>query len=211
MPNWCANYAVFKNENEALLQRLVQAYNSGDTMSNFLPCPEELCNTVAGSPQGDEARAENDRKKAQNLAQFGHEDWYGWNVANWGTKWDFGFDATRDRDAAKAKIKTKNNVKVVELGFDTAWEPPLPFYAHLHNNFGFDITAYFFEPGMGFCGTSRNGSAEVVEIREFTPEWVKNNISEPLRKIFNLDEEAEYMQEMNAEEEDEHKSNNNSL
>lgn len=190
MPNWCSNYVIFKNTNELLMQQLVDAYNSGDLMQNFRPCPQELKDTVAGSPAGEEERAENERKKVRNLQQYGHETWYDWQVANWGTKWDVG----KEEYEPEAKIKRKKGVASVELSFNSAWSPPVAFYEYLRTEHGFDIEAYYFEPGVGFCGVIKNDNDQYFDIEEFTPEWLTKNLPAKLLKVFNMIEEAEEMQ-----------------
>lgn len=59
----------------------------------------------------------------------GPNNWYGWNVTNWGTKWDADVaDVVRDGD---------NEWRVV---FSTAWSPPYPVIAtaaHQHPNLRF--------------------------------------------------------------------------
>jgi hypothetical protein len=42
------------------------------------------------------------------------DDWYDWNVANWGTKWD----------AHRPQVERSDGT--VAYVFDTAWSPPLP-------------------------------------------------------------------------------------
>ena len=37
------------------------------------------------------------------------------------------------------------------MGFESAWSPPIYAYEKLQA-LGFQVTAYYWEPGMGFCG-----------------------------------------------------------
>lgn len=194
MPNWCMNIATFENDNEAMLQRLVDAFNSGSTMTDFWPCPQELRDTVSGSlGAGTPEQAELEKKQQSNLEKYGTKDWYDWCVDNWGVKWDFGRDQSSGEP--KAKIKTKNGKKCVELSFSTAWAPPLGFYGYLHDNFGFHVRAYYFEPGMGFIGTTRDGDENTINIREMTQDWLEDNVPEKLCRIFNLYEYAAQCEE----------------
>jgi hypothetical protein len=190
MPNWCSNSVTLKNDNETLLQRFVEAYNDGAVMQAFRPCPQDLIDTVAGSPAGEEERALNEQKKQCNLQQYGHATWYDWNVANWGSKWDFG----RREYEEPIKLQRKNGKACVEIAFDTAWSPPLAFYDYMRAEFGFDINAHYFEPGVGYCGTYKNGHDEFVDIESFTTGWLKKHVPAKLLKVFNMIEEAEEMQ-----------------
>lgn len=193
MPNWCSNYATFEHEDEEMLQQLVDAYNRGGTMQELWPCPQELRDTTAGSVGNGEEQKALEKKQQENRDKYGDAHWYDWCVNHWGTKWDFGYDHHAGR--TKAKIKEKDGRKFVKLGFDTAWSPPLGFYEYLHEHYGFRVKAYYFEPGMGFAGTSKNGSENTIDIREFTEEWLEDNMPEKLCRIFNMYELAAQMAE----------------
>ena len=107
------------------------------------------------------------------------EDWYAHNVANWGTKWDTeaNTDAPIDYDE-DAKLYT------LSIGFDTAWSPPIQFYEHLLEQ-GWTVDAYYFEPGMNFCGTFTEGFDDYYEIPE-TPEEAEENLPEDLEEVFGI-------------------------
>ena len=125
MPNWCSNNLTVEHDDPAMLDKFVKAYNAGN-----------VCETFVGKhPEG--------------------SDWFDWNIANWGTKWDIGFDENTEkqgRHGTKA-ILTNNRVN---CSFDSAWSPPLGLYEKLVED-GFLVHASYFEPGLGFCGTWING------------------------------------------------------
>jgi hypothetical protein len=183
MPNWCANNVIFQHpEDPAQLKAVVKAWNDGALMQSFFPCPEDLINTVSGSVGGSdtEQRAHNARK-IYNERTYGHEDWYGWRTAEWGTKWDVG------RDADAKKIRLKKEATSVNLNFDSAWSPPIEFYAKMHNLRGFDITAYYFEPGVGFCGMWRDGISTEFDLSDaHTKDDIKNIIPQKIIETFDL-------------------------
>lgn len=207
MPNWCSNSVTFEHSNRAELQRLVEAYNDGETMQQLFPCPCDLRDTVAGSlGQGTPEQAALEKKQIENLQQYGAKNWYDWCVDNWGTKWDFGRDV--DHGGQKAEIKTKpDGTAYVELGFDTAWAPPLGFYAHLTAQ-GFRVKAYYFEGGMGFCGVWHDGVDDAIDIREFTQEWLADHVPAKICEVFNLYEQAAEMEATESTWEH-NKTNNN--
>lgn len=83
-----------------------------------------------------------------NLDRFGFSDWYGWRIANWGTKWDVGADDIQVVD---------DSPEYLSLEFYTAWSPPEGIYAALLELFDehkLDVQATWFydEPGMQFAG-----------------------------------------------------------
>lgn len=62
---------------------------------------------------------------AEEIAAYGDQGWYNWNIENWGTKWDVG-----------------GNVEVIEdtdsywhLAFDTAWSAPHEALVELSTQF----------------------------------------------------------------------------
>jgi Ferredoxin-like domain in Api92-like protein len=137
MPNWCNNSITIKHKDPAMIDRVM---NSKDgLLMEFLPTPQELTDTVAGF-LGEDQRAAHEAQQASNIEKYGYKDWYDWNVANWGTKWDVSFDSIEREDA-----------NTVRGSFDSAWAPPVRAYETLCA-MGFAIEAYYNEPGMCFCG-----------------------------------------------------------
>jgi hypothetical protein len=135
-----------------MIKRLVDAYNSGKTMSGFLPCPQELLDRDAPNRETGSA--------TDALAdKYGAVDWYGWALANWGTKWDFGAE---EGDA----VTVDEGSNEVSLGFDTAWSPPIAFYQAMEDKFGFHVRASYFEPGMSFVGEYEGGSDDYFDYDE---------------------------------------------
>ena len=117
---------------------------------------------------------------------------YAWSIENWGVKWDFGRDHHAGDPAAE--VQTKNGKKYVQLSFSTAWAPPNGFYNFIHEQLGFRVKAYFYEPGMGFVGSSKNGIENTINIREMTEEWLADNVPAKICNIFNLFEQAAQME-----------------
>jgi|APGre2960657423_1045063.scaffolds.fasta_scaffold01445_11 hypothetical protein len=59
------------------------------------------------------------------ILEYGAENWYDWNVINWGTKWD-------------CEVLLSDSVKdhrLFDCEFDTAWSPPINFLINLQNKF----------------------------------------------------------------------------
>ena len=71
------------------------------------------------------------------------DGWYHWCINNWGTKWDIGGDG---------EFIEQPDATTLVLKFDSAWSPPIEAYHALEEQ-GFEVAAYFNEPGMAFCGT----------------------------------------------------------
>lgn len=90
------------------------------------------------------------------------EDWYSWNISNWGTKWDFGKDEHDDPAVMKKVVMESGTFYEVSISVNTAWSPPVDFYNHL-TDLGYNVHASYFEPGMAFCGIYHDGYDNYVE------------------------------------------------
>jgi hypothetical protein len=200
MPNWCTNTATFEHDDEEILQSLVDAFNCGQTMNTFWPCPQELKDTTAGYVGDEEKQKELEKKQAENVKKYGSPHWYDWCCDNWGVKWDFGRDQSSGEP--EAKIEENDGKKYVKLSFSTAWAPPISFYDFMCRNLGFRIRAYYFEPGMGFVGTSHDGQEHTINIRELTQEWLEDHVPAKLCEEFNLYEYAAQAEEFEREHND---------
>jgi hypothetical protein len=184
MPNWCQNTVTFKHDDNEKLRRVVTAYNKGALMAEFFPCPEPLRDTIAGAhPAGTPEQAALEEQSRNNVAQFGHANWYDWSVAEWGTKWDVGREKHWDR------VRLKRTATEVKLEFDSAWSPPIEFYEKMHDELGFSITAHFFEGGMGFCGTWDDGEYTLYELAG-NAEQISQRVPKVLLDLFHILEQV---------------------
>ncbi len=183
MPNWCANGITLRHEDPAMIQRAAKAFQEGKFLQEFIPCPAELLETVA-------QMGTNDAEKA-NRDKYGYSSWYDFNVANWGTKWDV--------ESSNVEIEDANTVTA---GFDSAWAPPIRAYEQLMD-LGFDLVAFYYEPGMQFVGKWDNGSDYCVEYGGQTSETVRDMIGEELDDYFAISENMAEWEAENAEEDQE--------
>jgi len=79
------------------------------------------------------------------------EDWYNWNIKNWGTKWDIGSDNGEVHGLHPTIVDNE-----ATMSFDSAWSPPIGLYEEL-DRLGFMVDASYFEPGIGYCGIWHDG------------------------------------------------------
>lgn len=148
MPNWCSNVVTFSHSNPDAVKRIVDAWRTGEFMQQFVPCPQDLINAVKGFNSDPVEQAKINATMAANSAKYGYPTWYEWSIANWGTKWDIG---EKDQE-----LDYKLGDSEVTIRFDSAWNPPLAFYSKMIE-LGYNIKAYYYEPGMCFCGFWYNG------------------------------------------------------
>jgi len=153
MPNWCSNTANFHNDNIEEVAKL----------ESFLKALDER------------------EKKSDDSGLFSYfspipivesENWYDWNISNWGTKWE-----------ASIYSWEKLSDNHIVINFDTAWAPPIPFYQYVAENTEFYVNATYWEPSMGFVGCSIGGDDEYYEYS--CMEDLKH-IPEGLIKEYNL-------------------------
>lgn len=146
MPNWCDNQVTLKHADPAMIQKAVEAFDKQEFCQTFLPCPDELRDPETGTHGGPDAEAL-DAKRARMKEKYGYESWYDFCVSRWSTKWDVG------GGDGFHNIVTPNEV---QLSFESAWAPPVGVYARLEE-LGFEVLAYYFEPGCCFAGRYSNG------------------------------------------------------
>lgn len=183
MPNWCSNIATLRHNDTTVIDKIEQA---DGVLQALIPCPEELLNdelTTWG--HGDEEK-QRDQLRQEMIRKYGYQSWYDWNIANWGTKWDLS-DVT----------KTRIDDNTIQLNFDSAWSPPTEAYERLQEE-GFEILAYYYEPGMCFAGIWNNGIDECYS-NWGDSEGARNTLPQELDDTFAI---SEQQAEWEAENED---------
>ncbi len=188
MPNWCNNGITLRHKDPAMIDRVMNGKDG--LLMEFLPTPQELLDTVAGFP-GEDQRAAHEAQMKSNVEKYGFKDWYDWNVANWGTKWDIGFDSIEREDA-----------NTVSGSFDSAWAPPVNAYEKLCA-MGFEIEAYYYEPGMCFCGKWTGNEDEsdddYYEFSDCDSTTVRDVIGEELDDYWGISEDMAQWEEESEE------------
>lgn len=189
MPNWCYNGVTLRHKDPAMIDRVVKGKEG--LLMEFLPTPQELIDTVAGF-MGEDKRAAHEAQQAENVRKYGHKDWYDWNIANWGTKWDFSLENLERQDP-----------NTVTASFDSAWAPPTDAYVKLCA-LGFEIEALYYEPGMGFCGKFIRDEDEhwddcISDLGGYNSETVRDAIGEELDDYFGISEEMRQYEEEDQE------------
>ena len=181
MPNWCYNGITLRHADPQMIDR---AQHSKGLLMEFLPTPQPLLDTMAGSFGDDDRQRELEEQQVKNLDTYGAKDWYEWNIRNWGTKWDFELDNVHRVDEY-----------TLTAAFDSAWSPPIEAYNELLA-LGFEITALYYEPGMAYVGKYENGFDEYYEIGGYNSGTVREAIGEELDDYFGISEEmAQYDEE----------------
>lgn len=190
MPNWCSNVVTLEHTDPAMVERARKAFNGEGLLQEFVPCPQDLLDTMAGSYGDTEKQALLEAKEQANLEKYGHKNWYDWQVANWGTKWDVSGDGYPAQDIEGGLMLT----------FDSAWAPPIGAYEKLLE-MGFKVYATYYEPGMAFAGIWDNGVDDYYEYSGMDSKQIAEELPPELDEAYGISESAAEWEAEQAEEE----------
>ena len=189
MPNWCQNGVTIRHKDPMKIKLLNDAVHEEGFCNFAIPVPAALKDTLAGAYGDADKQAALEAQTAANLEKYGYGNWYDFCVNEWGTKWDVQFDSCEVSDDG------------LELtgSFDSAWAPPVGVYNALVDQ-GFEVTAYYFEPGMCFVGKYEDGDDNCYEFGGESSATVRDAIGDELDDYFCISEQmAEYEEEEKEE------------
>ncbi len=185
MPNWCDNNITLTHTDPAMIRRAKTAFTDGRMLDEFIPCPQALRDTVAGSFSDPIQKRALARKEKANLKKYGHKNWYDFCAEEWGTKWDIG-----GADETQFSPLEETPDSVMEASFQSAWAPPVAAYEKLQA-MGFSIKAFYYEPGMCFCGMWVDGEDDLYELGDMTSAQVKSILPAELDEMMGVSESME--------------------
>ena len=159
-----------------MLERAKAAFLDGKFLNEFIPLPKELEDTTAPARESNEALME----------KYGASDWYSWCVNNWGTKWDI----------SPYSCEIENGQLVGS--FDSPWGPPTEAYAKLEE-LGFEVRAYYYEPGMGFAGVY-DGFDDCYDYSGMSADEAEDYLPEALDEMYGITESMREWEEENSDE-----------
>jgi len=192
MPNWCSNHITVRGTDPVAIKRLADAFDAGEFCSTVVPMPEEL-NITSGFLGNGAEQAELEAKSKANLEKYGYANWYDFNVANWGTKWEIGGNG----DVAEIE----DDGLSFSASFESAWSPPTGVCEALVEQ-GFEVTLYYYEPGMGYVGKWEDGCDDYYEYSGENSNTIRAAVGDELDDMFGISESmAEYEAEQEEDEE----------
>ena len=118
------------------------------------------------------------------------EDWYAHNINEWGTKWDTGGTADSIHE---------QTADMIMVTFDSASSPPISFY-EIMEELGWEVEAYYYEPGMSFCGKYTTGYGDEYYDVPDTSDEVLEEIPADIDDMFAI---SEHMSDNESEQEEE--------
>jgi len=186
MPNWCNNQMDISGTKE-MMDEVESALKEGELLGKLLPVPPELNITAGSLGHNTPEQLELEEKEKANREKYGYANWYDYCVNEWGTKWDISLVSYERLSETE-----------ITLSFDTAWAPPIVAYEKLVE-MGYAIRAYYYEPGMAFCGRFEDGFDEYYEIGGKSADEVEAEIPADLDEMFCIVEEIRNYEEENED------------
>ena len=99
---------------------------------------------------------------------FSGNDWYSWNVRNWGTKWDVAVGADDKYPDTYIEGPTPNGENlVVYYNLHTAWSPPMPAIAKLSEQYPSLLFTLSYEEEQGWGGECEFLRGEMISQSEY--------------------------------------------
>ena len=196
MPNWCNNYLRLEHDNSGMIARAREAFIKGKLLEEFCPIPQSLylLNIETDSTlTNDEKRINREKIREANRIAYGHEDWYGYCVTTWGTKWDVG-----SYDLFESFV-TDDDPNITTMSFDSAWSPPVEAMKKFIN-LGFKVALYYYESGMEFAGYFDENGDDCYDLTGMNADQVENIIPKELNILFGICENMRDFEEANPEE-----------
>jgi len=163
MPNWVYNTLTIEGEAERIDEVVAQLnkpftkqFSEGETTYsnpiiafwNISKPSDDILDEYIGTASGGNISNPN--------------NWYSWNNANWGTKWDIGVADDVTYDTTSTCRETPNSVS---YSFETAWSPPEPVMITLSQQYpDLELTLeYQEEQGWGGEVYFSNGMITTLE------------------------------------------------
>ncbi len=112
------------------------------------------------------------------------DDWYAYNLENYGCKWNCN---ANDWDVESGDGTT------ITISFDSPWGPPDKLFEQLSQDYQ-SVLAYYYEPGMAFCGLFEDGFDNQYEIPG-TAEEIRDAIPDDIDEMFCISEYASEREE----------------
>ena len=130
MPNWVYNNVSLNVKDEKEAEKIKTFLTDAESIFSF--------NKIIKRPEAENA------------------NWYDWNIANWGTKWD----------ASNTYFATKED-GTLQYSFATAWSPPLPVLRKLSKRFP-KVPIYFhFKEEQGWGGETTLLAGDMTLVKEW--------------------------------------------
>ena len=146
MPNWVSNNIRVTGSEQDIAELVARAgkepvtWRAEEAGEEKVP-PFNFANFIAPEQEILDSGEYHGTRGFVKGEKVGHtsSNWYEWNIANWGTKWD----------ACDAELNAINAEEVV-FNFQTAWSPPEPIFSAMAEEFPNLTFTIHWEEEQGF-------------------------------------------------------------
>ena len=179
MPNWCYNSLTIEGNAEDInsvksqlntpFQRQHDSWNMQTRQMELkdvlYPNPVFAFWNIIKPDNLEEYNKQDDFSKpiAERL-QFKGDNWYDWNVRNWGTKWDVA--VSHDEEYPETELVEEWSDRLI-YRFNTAWSPPFPAIEELSRQYPNCLFTLSFEEETGWGGEIEFKNGEPTEIESY--------------------------------------------
>jgi hypothetical protein len=177
MPNWCYNSLSVEGSAEdisAIKKQVNQPFQRQHDQWNMETRQMELQDTAYSNPvfafwniikpTNLEAYAKQSDHKLGEAITFDGDNWYDWNVRNWGTKWDVG---VYDNDKYPDTELMEESETSLGYRFNTAWSPPTEAIVHLSSQYPECEMVLSYEEETGWGGEIMFSNGQATEIEHY--------------------------------------------
>jgi len=173
MPNWCENFVEVTGKTEDI-SKLNEAIENAE---------EGAFRAMLHIDMSDEEKVAN-----KLLGEDGEEDWYRFNVENYGTKWDI-YEYSHDY----LEDIVDEGVSQLNMNFSTAWSPPVAIFETLAEKLNVRVKLYYVEEGMDFAGIMDTEGTDAYHTDDMSE---ADDIPEDLDNCFDIQYRIEeYMED----------------
>ena len=178
MPNWVYNHLDIEGSKEdisAIKTQLNQPFQRQHDQWNMETKQMEIQDTTYSNPvfafwniikpTNLEAYNKQSEHSLDKPIDFSGDNWYDWNVRNWGTKWDV---AVHDNDKYPETELVEESETTLAYRFNTAWSPPSEALSELSAQYPNVVMSFSYEEETGWGGeaTIQDGSYEETQSYE---------------------------------------------
>lgn len=176
MPNWCYNSLTIEGSAEdisAIKKQVNEPFQRQHDQWNAETRQMELQDVLYPNPvfafwniikptDMETYQLQKDPKHDDSIIDFMGDNWYDWNVRNWGTKWDIAVSWNDEYPETELVTDSKDTLV---YSFNTAWSPPIPAIEELSRQYPeCEITlSYEEETGWGGEYLFSNGQGTEIE------------------------------------------------
>lgn len=98
---------------------------------------------------------------------FSGDNWYDWNVRNWGTKWDVAVSNDNQYTDTTMEQADNGENKVVHYNFNTAWSPAVPAISKLSEQYPELLFTLSYQEEQGWGGEMELLRGEIISQSEY--------------------------------------------